>query len=66
MNTTVSVFSRAELSPERRAEIKGRSFYHDRDDDVVVVIDEEGDIVRRFDAEDAFFSANEKRHDVEH
>ncbi len=63
LNTTVSVLSRVELSPERRAEIKGRSVYHNRDDEIVVVIDEEGDVVKRIDAGDARVIVNEYTED---
>ncbi len=50
---TISVSYRAELSPAQRARMTGRSVYHDRDEEVVVVVDEKGEIVKRVKAEDA-------------
>ena len=56
---SVSAYTRAELSPAQRARMTGRSVYHDRNDGVVVVIDEEGNVARRIDAEDASIRVNE-------
>ena len=50
---SVSAYTRDELPPARRARMTGRSVYHDRNDGVVVVIDEAGNVARRIDAKDA-------------